>query len=77
MLIYAVEYFCNKNLNRTKEKTMNEVKVEKILKNPLTVIIGKKLTLSILKKISRKTKNTVDDEIYKYAKNAWENKEGA
>lgn len=56
---------------------MGKEKVEKILKNPLTVILGKKISLSILKRISEKTKNTVDDEIYKYAKNAWENKEGA
>ncbi len=56
---------------------MNGEKVEKILKNPVTVLIGKKLTLSLLKRISKKTKNTVDDEIYEYAKNAWTNKEGA
>lgn len=50
---------------------MSKSSVENVLKNPLTTILLKKLSLSLLKKISKKTKNTVDDDIYKYAKNSW------
>ncbi len=50
---------------------MNSEKVEEIVKNPLTLILTKKIVLWGLKKISKKTKNKVDDEIYHYAQNHW------
>lgn len=45
--------------------------VQEVLKNPITLLIMKKVTLWSLKKISKKTKNTVDDELYQYAQNHW------